>query len=91
MLEFLSVYLAGIGTAALLGHLARRKASREQMQRTDLSEAMHRRVLAASDAAQDLLLGAHPIGVGHRIALDAYRADRDRAAAAYYAALRGEQ
>ena len=93
MLEFLT-YLAGIGTGIMLalwtGHLARKRVSREQRDRAVLAEAVQRCTFSANDAAQDLLLAAHLVGSHNLEVIDIYRATRDQAVVAYYAALKGE-
>ena len=84
MLELLC-YLAGIGTGILLalwtGHLARKRVSREQRRLAVLGEDLADAVFCVDDA------------VAMGLSTDtcaALRTDRDRAAAAYYAALKGE-
>jgi len=97
-LSYLAVLLAGIGigigigTALALwtGHLARKKASREQREIAVRAEAVQRCAFSANDAAQDLLLAAHSVGSHNLEVIDIYRATRDQAVVAYYAALRGE-
>lgn len=79
------VFLAGIGTGILLalwaGHLARKKASREQREIAALAEAMTLTIFDVQDATA---MGIPP-GNCERL-----RDARNRAAAAYYAALKGE-
>lgn len=93
MLEF----AAGIGTGIMLalwtGHLARRKASREQREIAALAEAMTRAVFAAHDEAVLIVMDPPTFAAGRRDVIERWQDKRDRrdmATLHYYAALKGE-
>ncbi len=81
MLTFLAGTGAGIILALLLGHLERRRVSRRQRELARLQRAMTHRAWDVQDAVA--------LGCSYNNCQQ-LRGDRDRAAEAYFNALRGE-